>query len=217
MIHWFDGNFCMTYKYLITIFISLIFLSCGSTVSNDKSNELSEEEKTELKNDTSKKGFKLYVPSYMEKIEDLHESADAQFVYIEEESANSDPSGLKEHFLIVLSEKKTEIENYAVPVKPTLQSYHQDAIETMRMNEAMLKFNVEDSVSAIQQINGCQVIVSEITALTKTFDEPIELYYKIAIIEGKKAFYQVITWCPLIQKPSFYLEMDKIVQSFQEL
>jgi hypothetical protein len=77
-----------------------------------------------LKNDTSKKGFELYVPSYMEKIEDLQESADAQFVYIEEESANSDPSGLKEHFLIVLSEKKTEIENYVVPDKPTLQPYH---------------------------------------------------------------------------------------------
>ena len=40
LIHWFDGNFCMTYNYLITIFISIIFLSYGSTVSNDKSSEL---------------------------------------------------------------------------------------------------------------------------------------------------------------------------------
>ncbi len=207
----------MTYNYLVTIFILLTLLSCGSTASNDKSSEINEGEKIELKNDTSDKGFKLYVPSYMEKIEDLHESADAQFVYVEDENTNSGATGLKEHFLIVLSEKKTEIENYSVPVKPTLQSYHQDAIETMRMNEATLKFNVLDSISPVQQINGCQVIVSEITTLIKTFDDPMELYYKIAIIEGKKAFYQVITWCPLDQKPSFYLEMDQIVQSFQEL
>ncbi len=218
MIHWFDENFCMIHNYLLTILISFSIFGCGSSISDDGTGQSIQENTVNLKNDTSNKGFKLYVPDYMKRIEDLHDEADAQFVYVEEENTNSgSESDMSEHFLIVLSEKKSDINNYSIPVKPTLESYHRDAIEAMRMNEDVLKLNVLDSIATIQGINGCQVIVSDITTLINTDEEPIELFYKIAIIEGKKAFYQVITWCPLTQKPKFFEEMNKISQSFKEI
>lgn len=144
--------------------------------------------------------YSVELPGFLSKATNLNEEASLQYQNI-----------FKEFYVIVLDEPKKVLIDIAddLAVEPNLESYF-----------SVLKSGMEetfDNVAFIDikdtKINGLKAKTFAVTGNV----EGIDAYYKIAYIEGKDSYYQILTWTLLKNQQKHTPEMDKIIASFKEI
>lgn len=193
----------------------LLFLGCKGSVDNVQQ-PLGIEDKgvvTVLGSQENQDYFSITIPQRMRTMEELNSDALLQFGYVEEVNSPTDPTFFYEHFLVVLMETKAEIAGYSVELHPELLSYHDHALELLRADRE--EFKVVEKEREAQQLNNLRVVQSE--AICPNYNETDTGHYFLAVFEGEKAFYQVLTWCPESQVAVFAPEINQFIRSFKEL
>jgi hypothetical protein len=141
--------------------------------------------------------FSISVPEYMQPCADLHKDASLQYQNTE-----------LDIYAMVIEEKKATMENYNLDYD----------IDTYFKNIASQAFienikNGKVSPAGRQTINGNKALTSEITGNIDGTD----VYYKLAIVESKFSFYQILTWTRADRKEKYNADMTKFIESFKEL
>ena len=141
--------------------------------------------------------FAISVPEYMQPCADLHKDASLQYQNTE-----------LDIYAMVIEEKKATMENYNLDYD----------IDTYFNNIASQPFienikNGKVSPPGRETIDGNKVLTSEITGNIDGTD----VYYKMAIVESKFSFYQILTWTRADRKEKYNADMTKFIESFKEL
>ena len=210
---------------LALAFLPLAFFACGGETSTDTvsdgQNEMDQmsEMMQEMTGETPKgvhENFELYIPEPMMEMTELNPNAAAQYGYIEEVTDDSGHTHVMEHYLLVIEETKADIASYPVDLDWDAMSYRDNVIESLRSGENVSKFVVLTAEPKVEKLNGLDCVLNDMEATLESRVGPVKLFYKLAVFEGEKAFYQILTWCVNDQRNVFEYDMDQIIASFKE-
>lgn len=154
---------------------------------------------------TTSSFFDIDVPVDMKADSELNDQAEIQFSYISEEAGTT-----KELYMIVIMETKEEIESYDLDMEFDALSYGD--ISAANLEGGLDSYEILTKNAKIETINGIDCAKYEMEGSLGA----VGVYYKLGVFEGKKAFYQVLTWTLTSQKAEFKEDMDKMINSFRE-
>ncbi|MCH4896873.1 hypothetical protein E0494_09190 [Marinilabiliaceae bacterium JC040] len=121
----------------------------------------------------------------------------------------------KDFFVIVIDEsqeefKKALVDNNLIEQYPNnLEGYAGLLLLSMKQN---FKYGKISEMKDIK-INNMNAKIAEVNEKVSGFD----IYYNIALVKGKKTFYQILTWTRSKRKIECKKEMDMMINSFKEL
>ena len=141
--------------------------------------------------------FAISVPDYMQPCADLHKDASLQYQNTE-----------LDVYALVIEEKKATMETYNL-------DYDIDLYFKNIASQAFIENIKNGKVSppGRQTIDGNKALTSEITGNIDGTD----VYYKMAIVESKFSFYQILAWTRVDRKEKYEGDMTKFIESFKEL
>ncbi len=183
---------------LIFVFISLLFVSCGSDQAKQ----------------TVKVGnkYELELPKKLDKRTDLNPEASLQY-----------GNAILEFYVAVIDEDHQEFAKYLE---------EEGNSEEMTVEELFELVSLDDYFSSCSENwierSDMKVLPKEITETSvggfpayyvekKHTVDGYEVFYNIAILKGKKAFYQIYVWTLAKQKEKRSQAMKDIIHSFKEL
>lgn len=149
---------------------------------------------------TVKDKYTIVLPAFLSKGNDLHEEASLQY-----------QNTFKEFYIIILDEPKQEIIDVApiLEIEPTLEGYYSYLTNSMKETIKNPKFiDVKNT-----KINGMKAKTFSVSGNV----DGLDAYYKIAYVEGKETYYQILTWTLLKNQEKNAPEMDKIISTFKEI
>lgn len=149
--------------------------------------------------------FTVKVPSYMSLSYGLNEEATVEYQYVEEIGGE-----VKEMYLIVLFETKEEIESYNLETEFNALSYAE--LSAAQLGEGLDSYEILTTEPKVVEINGMDCV----KYVMRGSMGDVDVYYKLAVYEGKKAFYQVLTWTLASQISQFNADMETIISSLKE-
>jgi tellurite resistance-related uncharacterized protein len=190
----------------------LSLLACSGSGSNEL--EAVEDDSTNTAIDQPKEWFtveadslfQIDLPINMVEKKDLNEEASVEYAYMEKISGV-----VKEHYVIVMTDTKQEIESYNLSVDFDAMSFSQAALESVV--EGYDTYEILTAEPVIETINQMDCVMYEIEA---TLGD-VSTYHMLAVFEGEMAFYQVLTWTLSDQKAEFKDKMVQLINSFSEL
>ncbi|MBK7129749.1 MAG: hypothetical protein IPM74_05420 [Crocinitomicaceae bacterium] len=196
--------------------ISLGFFACGNSsdansTSTTSTTESTSDETTETSGSSdfrtvsTNSYFDIDIPGHMEAASGLNGDASIQYQYVEQVGTT-----VKEHYVIVLMETKEEIESYDLDEEFDALSYGE--ISSTSLGDGLDSFEILTKNPEVVQVNGLDCVKYEMEG---SMGE-VNVYYRLGVFEGEKAFYQVLTWTLTEQKAEFKADMDKIINSFKE-
>jgi len=196
--------------------LSLGFFACGSSEAdkaqddlNNSTNELNDElnnaSSADWKTLSDNSYFEIKVPSHMVVEPSLNADASLQYAYVEEVGGT-----VKEHYMIVLMETHEEIESYDLDTEFDAASYGEISAENLGTGLDAYEILTKDP--EVKSVNGMDCVRYEMEGAMGD----VNVYYELGVFEGEHAFYQVLTWTILDQRPEFKGDMDKIINSFKE-
>lgn len=144
--------------------------------------------------------YSLTVPTFLTKVNNLNDDASLQYQH-----------AFKEFYLIVIDEAKSEFEN-ALDIYDLNGSYSQDLSGYSNL--------VLENFSGYSKSDIQDVFINNLPAKTFTWEENIDgidVYYAVAIVEGKENYYQIMTWTLANRKLRYKDRMNQILNSFNEL
>ena len=199
-------------KLTVLAFLSAGFFACGGSESTDTTNDSAVPEETpeetsemEYRTLSSNSYFDVDIPSNMTIMSDLNPEASLGYGYVAQVG-----SEVKEHYMIVLMETHEEIESYDLDMDFDVMSYSESSIESI--TAGLDTYEILSGEPKVEKINGMDCIVTEMDG---SLGE-VNVFYKLGVFEGEKAFYQVLTWTIDNQKAEFMSGMNKIINSFTE-
>lgn len=146
--------------------------------------------------------FSLEVPSWFNDIDDLHPEAVMEKGKLEK--------GL---YMIIIKEDKDDFRRIInnnrefQELRVNLTSYSDFISEIMEKNSSVKSIKTTDK----KDINGNNAIIKE---FNKDFENH-NMYYKIALINSKEHFYQIMFWT-IVDKKDNYIDMiNKSINSFK--
>lgn len=151
-----------------------------------------------------KKQYSVDIPSMLVQSQTLHEEASLQYQNL-----------LQELYVLVLDEPKNEI-HQMINEEESLSNFTPDFEGYVKLITENMELRVRlNNVSELKdmKINGLK-------AKIQTFESDIEgltAYYKVGFIEGKKNYYQVMTWTLKSKQDIHEDKMTQMIQSFKEL
>jgi len=149
---------------------------------------------------TIKNKYSVELPAFLSKGNNLHEEASLQY-----------QNTFKEFYIIILDESKQEIIDAApfLEIEPTLEGYYTYLTNSMKETIKNPRFNDIKNT----RINGMNAKTFSVTGNV----DGLDAYYKLAYVEGKETYYQILTWTLLKNQEKNAHEMDKIISSFKEI
>lgn len=150
--------------------------------------------------------FKMDLPSNMSEKKDLNEDASLEYAYMEKLGGV-----VKEHYVIVMTDTKEEIDSYNLSVEFDAMSFSQAALESVVAGYDT--YEILTAQPVVELINEMDCVIYEIEAALGD----VKTYHMLAVFEGRKAFYQVLTWTLLDQKQEFKDKMTEMIYSFAEI
>jgi hypothetical protein len=149
--------------------------------------------------------YEIDVPERMQMTNELHAEASTQYEYVELVDGVT-----KENYVIVLMETKESIDQLGLDFEFDALTYSELSIQALE--GGLSSSEVLTKEPKIESVNGIDCVKIDMEGNANGID----VFYKVAIFEGEKAFYQVVTWTLLEQKEEFMPIMDKMVASFKE-
>lgn len=201
-----------------SLILGLTGLICFAACS-DNSNLITENDSTDttaiISNDQSEllwqtisadSLFEIELPLNMTEKADLNDDASLKYAFI-----GRLLDIVYEHYVIVITDTKAEIESYDLNVVFDAMSFSQAVVESVV--EGYDTYEILTTEPAIENINGMDCVIYEIDAALGD----VRTYHLLGVFEGEKAFYQVLTWTLLEQKSEFKDNMTHMIYSFREL
>jgi len=145
--------------------------------------------------------YTLELPTFLNEATDLHSDASLQY-----------KNGLKEFYVIVLDEDKNSVnktfEDSDLGYTSDLKGYADLLLANMAENS---------SFTAPPKLKDTSInkLRARVTSTSGIVDN-IPVYWKIAYIEGKNRYYQLMVWTLTENQEEHEAQMEKIVQSFKE-
>ena len=147
--------------------------------------------------------YTLTIPDFLNKTNDLNEDASLQYEHLR-----------KELYVLVIDENKKEL--YDILEENELVDTYAKSLEgftKLFLDGFEGDPNFPDVPDASdEQINGLPAKI--ITMDGKA--EDVDIHYKIALVEGKDDFYQIMTWTIKSMKAEHSTDMDDLLRSFVE-
>lgn len=150
--------------------------------------------------------FQIDLPINMSEKKDLNADASLEYAYMEKVAGI-----VKEHYVIVMTDTKKEIESYNLSVEFDAMSFSQAALESVV--EGYDTYEILTTEPLIETINEMDCVIYEIEAALGD----VKTYHMLAVFEGELAFYQILTWTLLDQKTEFKGKMTQMINSFTEI
>jgi len=185
-------NYPMTLSFprlaLISVFFTLFLVGC-------------KKEKTLIVGHDNR--IEITLPYLLTESFTLHEQAVIQYQNL-----------LQELYVIVLEEPKDEVLHF-LETDEAVSNFSADFDGYARLLNENMQFRIQfDSISEMTdtKING-------LNAKRQTFYgdvKGVNAYYEVALVEGKKHYYQILTWTLQSQKKEHEERMKKILASFKE-
>ncbi len=142
--------------------------------------------------------YNITLPSYMTKTVGLNDVASIQY-----------KSEVKGVFGYVVTDSKEDLKlaeiNYT-----SIQEFYDDFIPGFTKDDE--KKTLGKPVSSVK--NGIKFIEVDYTYYSK--EAEMDIYYLVGIVETKKAFYKVLSWCAAADKAKFKAEFQKILYSIKD-
>ncbi|MEO9531089.1 MAG: hypothetical protein ABJG68_06245 [Crocinitomicaceae bacterium] len=207
-----------------SIFFSLILLTACSgaddqseqiegdlqTVVNEGLDKL-EEEKPDWQYVQDGDKYEIEIPSRMEFMERLHPEAVIKYAEV-----RKDTDRVYENYIMILPETHEEIASYELGFEFTTQSYHQHHLKSMGSD--MVEYTILTPESKVEDINGLEGVISEMQGTLVLKDSNlVDIYYMMGVIQGEKAFYQVLSWTVADQQGLYKRDMERMIRSFREI
>jgi hypothetical protein len=142
--------------------------------------------------------FSITLPTYMSKTIGLNDAADMQY-----------KSEVKDVYGFVVVDAKEELK--LAEIKYTsIQEFYDEFIPDFTKDDE--KKTIGKPVSSTK--NGINFIEVDYTFYSK--DAESDIYYLIGIVETKKAYYKVMSWCTAANKAKFKADFQKILYSIKD-
>lgn len=147
--------------------------------------------------------YQMDLPAHMTKATGLNDAASLQY-----------QNKLKEFYAIVIDEPKAVLEKSIFDnslegvISNDLNGYAKLITEGMKNNATL------DSVPSLKftKINGLEARTIDITGKIQN----VHIYWKVAYVEGKSHYYQIMVWTLADKKQQFEADMDAAINSFKE-
>ena len=136
----------------------------------------------------------------MQKSNELHDFARLQ--YSDEQQG---------YFLIGIDEPKEDLRNLQLHYQ--LEDYSHFVTRTV--SQGLDTVNVTTSTS--HQVNGLSCISTDLFGAMTATEKPLEVYYRLMVLESQSNFYQLIAWSARSRYNKFNPIADEIECSFREL
>ena len=151
-----------------------------------------------------KKGYSIEVPGFLYEMDDLNSDADLQMGYVKQRN-----DVVEELYAIVLLETKKEIKSYDLGYEFNARTYWDVGVASI--GETLDEYSIDTPDPKIEIHNKLPRVTS---VMHGKFGE-VSVTYQMAVYEGKKAFYQVLTWTLTEQLDMFQSDMNSIIDSFK--
>lgn len=153
--------------------------------------------------------FEIEIPKQMREEDSLNVEASLQYAYVEKVEGE-----VKENYIIVLVHDKKQLKTSS-KAEYTVASYNQLSVENLM--EGKQSYEVLEKTDKIE-INGREAVVNEIkSGIQMKNGNILDVFYMLAVIEGEKAFYQILSWTLMNQKSDFKADMKRMIYSFKEI
>jgi len=147
------------------------------------------------------KRYRIDLPGFLTKTTGLNDAASLQY--------KNEP---KEFYVLVIDEPRKTFEDIlkenAIGYEPNLEGYSNLLIESLEKGAAAK----EKAVITDKKINGLNARVASVTGVV----DGIAVFWKIAYVEGKNTYYQVLCWTLPQKQTEHEPLMDNIINSFKE-
>jgi hypothetical protein len=202
-----------------SLFAFVTFSSCGGTFGKDGNDSAAMKEALEkaiAENNLVKVqsgGYQMSIPKRMSEDTALNDAASLEY-------ADKDPDN--ELYVIVIHESKTDfIKAYSDPDYEGDYTYDDNLTPEKNYRMEQMK-SLTDGMTikgkpeiTKSTINGLD---AEIVGFTASAPEvSVDVFYKLAFIEGTKNIYMIMSWTAASQKSANEEEMDQMIQSFKLL
>ena len=144
--------------------------------------------------------YQLRIPQTMQKSNELHDFARLQY--------SDEQEGF---FLIGIDESKEDLNKLHLYYQ--LEDYAHFVTRTV--SNGLDTANV--TMQAQQEINGLNCISTDMFGAMTSLESPLEVYYRLIVLESERNFYQLIAWTSRDQAPRFRPIANEIECSFLEL
>jgi hypothetical protein len=184
-------NYTLFKNYSIGILILFSVLSCKKT----------ENENIE-KQEITTENYSLMVPKDFERTNRLNELAKVQFQKVDEDL-----------YFIVLEQTKESFKN-AIDQKlydVDFNLYGYSKVVTNHFDEISSDFKINDFSST--KINSCNAILFSMNS--KNLEDGKKVFYRYALFEDDKNFYQIMSWTNINYKDKLIGKMEGIINSFK--
>lgn len=150
--------------------------------------------------------FSIKLPDYMSSTQNLNDDATLQYGNV-----------VKGIYVMVIEDNKKELYDLLQHYDLTEEfaSNFEGYIALTAADDGMNPFLMPHDLDNIKPttINGLKAI--NLANIRQIEDK--EVYYRMAIIDGKSTYYQLITWASAQREARFSDDMEKIINSFKEL
>jgi hypothetical protein len=180
-------NFNM--RYILLFWITLLLYSCTNSF---------EKETINIKNQ-----YSIELPKFLSKSKTLNTQASLQYQNL-----------LREFYVIVIDESKDDVHDIVnndenlFHISTDFDGYKRLITENANLTINFNQINVEKTNRVNTMLAHIQSMEGEI--------EDYKIYYKLALIEGKKHYYQIFVWTLYNNKKEYDHLMDDIINSFKE-
>lgn len=113
-------------------------------------------------------------------------------------------------YLIVLYETKEEIASYNLDTEFDAMNYSELSVKSI--GDGLDSYEILTKNPVVIEVNGMDCVKY---AMRGAFGE-VNVYYKLAVYEGKRAFYQVLSWTIAEQFSQFNTDMEQMILSLKE-
>jgi len=146
--------------------------------------------------------YTVELPGFLSKATTLHDDASLQY-----------QNTFKEFYVVIIDEPKLAFTSVAegAGYSPDLQGYFDILTDSFQKNSTDAKIENKKDI----QINGLKG--KSFTSEATLEENNIEVFYKVAYVEGKNEYYQIVTWTLKDSKEKYSQQMDQIISSFKEL
>lgn len=207
---------------LILPFLSVLLVACGGeenqaleTVDNV---EEQLEESLQALNATEQSDWitvedsglcQLEIPAAMELMERLNPDATIKYGEVRQEEDK-----VYENYVLVLPETYEEIESYELDVEFDLETYNQACLDKLTNGLASFAdYTIEDT-----QLDGSSAKIQKLVGTKQVKEDlSIDIFYELAVVKGKKGYFQILSWTLADQRSVYEEDMDKMTNSFQEI
>ena len=144
--------------------------------------------------------------------EEEHRTSDVE--YEDRTTLKADFDKVYENYILVIPETYEELESFGSSVQFDINSYNKACLE--KLTSGLVEFTEVETTE--EELDGNKAIIQKLVGSKQIKEDlSIDIFYELAVIEGEKGYYQVLSWTLADQRSKFESNMDRMTNSFKEI